>query len=449
MYNCIHERGISMDNAFYLLSLSLSGVKSIKNLIKIDFYQKTIDKNFNPDRFRVKAIYGENGAGKSAIVTAVKIFQDMMTSDMYFSDGKNQAFLDEIVNKKTRKFHFECEFIARIPDNFSVYKYIVEVEKNSDEKFEIASEQLYMKNGNYPNNSYKLVFGSNQGMLTGIACDEGKDLVKEKTANLLKMSSFVQLFLGVFTIDDKIDKGFAANILLCLVFAISIKVYLGREDQHDIYFIKRRFNNLNLNDSSAQELDNLLESVQRYVGVNESLVSKENFARYEGKIAQLTEFIKIFKKDLQTIDIDAKENGNQYVCTLNLNYGTYSINREFESTGVKKLISLFDSFVAAGDGFIVFIDEMDSNLNDIYLCKLVEYFMYYAKGQLCFTTHNLDPMHVLKENKMAIDFLSSDNIVVPWTTSGNASPYNSYRNGMIKNSPFNVDATDFVGILGN
>ena len=133
---------------------------------------------------------------------------------------------------------------------------------------------------------------------------------------------------------------------------------------------------------------------------------------------------------------------------MNLNYGEYSINKEFESTGIKKLIRLFDCFVLASEGGIVFIDEMDSNLNDVYLCKIIEYFMYYGKGQLCFTTHNLDPMSVLKENKNSIDFLSSDNHLVSWTARGNASPENCYKNGMIEDSPFNIDAVDFVGIFG-
>lgn len=48
----------------------------------------------------------------------------------------------------------------------------------------------------------------------------------------------------------------------------------------------------------------------------------------------------------------------------------------------------------------------------------------------------------------AIDFLSGDNNLVQWTSRGNSSPDNCYRNGMIEDSPFNVDATDFIGIFG-
>ena len=74
--------------------------------------------------------------------------------------------------------------------------------------------------------------------------------------------------------------------------------------------------------------------------------------------------------------------------------------------------------------------------------------MYYGKGQLCFTAHNLDPMIVLKENKKSIDFLTDNGKLVSWVKNGNATPDNSYRNGMIEEIPFNIDSTDFMKIFG-
>ena len=158
-------------------------------------------------------------------------------------------------------------------------------------------------------------------------------------------------------------------------------------------------------------------------------------------------FIRIFKKELKHIKVEKKQEGKFYNCELVFNYDGYSVNREFESTGIKKLINLFECLSAASEGEIVFIDEMDSNINAVYLNKMIEYFMYYGKGQLCFTTHNLDPMSVLKDNKNSIEFLSSDNHLVSWKIKGNASPDNYYRNGMIEYSPFNIDSTDFIGLF--
>ena len=110
-----------MDNLVYLLNMTVSGIKSIKKEIRLDFYKKTIDKKFDPNKYRIKAIYGENGCGKSAIITAVKIFQDLMIKDNYLNESKTQVFLDEIINKSTQRFCFSCEFLIDIKSPLSLH----------------------------------------------------------------------------------------------------------------------------------------------------------------------------------------------------------------------------------------------------------------------------------------------------------------------------------------
>ena len=129
-------------------------------------------------------------------------------------------------------------------------------------------------------------------------------------------------------------------------------------------------------------------------------------------------------------------------------YKDYKLDLEFESRGIKKIVQIFNYLDAASSGEIVFIDELDSNINDVYLDKLIEYFAIYGKGQLCFTAHNLSPMSVLKKYKNSICFISSVNTVHSWAKHGNQNPENAYRNGFIEDSPFNVDSSDFLGILG-
>lgn len=445
-----------MENVFYLLNMSISGIKSIKKEVRLDFYKKTVDKDFAPDKYRIKAIYGENGSGKSAIITAVKIFQDIVINDNYLNESNTQAFLDEMINKSAKAFHFECEFLVDVNMSKIVYSYSIDIGKNEDKIYEIQSEVLKMKNGNYANNNYKKIYESKNGELAYINCCENeKRILEKKSVNLLSSHSFINIYITNFnkgildSYEGSEDNELFLHILSCLTLSLLIKVYLAEEDQHELYFLRKWMKQSRLDNQAMQEgIFEYRELTNVLFSVNEKAVYKKYFEEYKKKVDQLTQFIKIFKPELVSIDIDTKENGDQYECELNLNYGDYSINKEFESTGIKKLIRLFDCFVAASTMGIVFVDEMDSNLNDVYLCKLIEYFMYYGKGQLCFTTHNLDPMAVLKENRNSIDFLSSDNHLVSWTSRGNASPENCYKNGMIEDSPFNIDATDFVGILG-
>lgn len=437
-----------MKRLFYLLNLTVSGIKSIKNDIRLDFYKKTIDKKFDPELYKVKAIYGENGSGKSALITAIKIFRKLSLSDNYLSESQNQNFLEEMINKETKFFKFNCEYIVDCSDKKIVYNYSIHLGKNVNGSYEIKYEKLMKKNGNYPNNNYHILFEITEGELNYIDSKEDeKEHIIKKTLNLLSMNSMINLWIFGSNVYSGKSGTLELDMIFCLLFILVINVYLDEEDEHELYFLRKRIKEVDKY-SLGKRVVELQENINIFASVSEKRIDKNDFKNYEKRIGQLTQFIKIFKPNLESIDIDKKEDGTTYVCELVLNYGKYKINKEFESTGIKKLIRLFDCLLRASRMGIVFIDEMDSNLNDVYLCKLIEYFMYYGNGQLCFTTHNLDPMISLKENKNSIDFLTNDNQLIQWTSHGNASPDNFYRNGMIENIPFNIDATDFIGIFG-
>ncbi len=438
-----------MDNLVYLLNVRMSGIKSIKNEIRLDFYKKTVDKNFDPDKFRVKSIYGENGSGKTAIITGIKIFQDLMLSNQYLNESKNQRFLDEIINKETSRFTFGCEYITGEEESYIVYDYNFELEKNNKGDYVIKHESLNLKNGNYPNNNYVNVYECDNGELININCNETvKNIIEKKTFNLLNKNPFMSLYIVDYTSVIEKDKEFSYNIAVMLFLIALINVYINEEDKHDIYFLRKTIRESHEKSSEyINDINEILDTISVYSGFDDNSISKSEFDKYKESVKQLTKFIQIFKRELKSIDIDAKDDGDNYRCELIFNYGNYKVNKEFESTGIKKLVRLYSAFKAANNYGIAFVDEMDSNINDIYLCKLIEYFMYYGKGQLCFTMHNVDPMSLLKQNKNSIDFLSSDNKIVSWVSKGHASPENYYKNGMIENSPFNIDATDFIGIF--
>lgn len=438
-----------MDNLIYLLNVRMSGIKSIKNEIRLDFYKKTVDKNFDPDKFRVKAIYGENGSGKTAIITGIKIFQDLMLSNQYLNESKNQRFLDEIINKETSRFTFGCEYITGEEESYIVYDYNFELEKNNKGDYVIKHESLNLKNGNYPNNNYVNVYECDNGELININCNETvKNIIEKKTFNLLNKNPFMSLYIVDYTSVIEKDKEFSYNIAVMLFLIALINVYINEEDKHDIYFLRKTIRESHEKSSEyIDDINEILDTISVYSRFDDNSISKSEFDKYKESVKQLTKFIQIFKRELKSIDIDAKDDGDNYRCELIFNYGNYKVNKEFESTGIKKLVRLYSAFKAANNFGIAFVDEMDSNINDIYLCKLIEYFMYYGKGQLCFTMHNVDPMSLLKQNKNSIDFLSSDNKIVSWVSKGHASPENYYKNGMIENSPFNIDATDFIGIF--
>ena len=431
---------------FYLLHLKLSGIKNISEEIQIDFYNKVITK-FDPELFKVKAIYGENGSGKTAIVTAINIAKKIMLGPSYLQQAETQTFLHEIVNKKTKEFQMEFEFAIYDDKELSVYQYSFSLRQNVLGNYELFSESLKVIDRYTRNKRFVPIYEVVDGQIIQLDVEEPvSSIVRETTMNMLKNNSLAYMILLNKIPNDEVMLRAAGTIL----FFLSINVYLDEEDMHEMYLINQVISTLQKNGGKhSKELYSVINKQLFYIdSKGRDVVDKKDFPQYRKKVERLQEFIRIFKHDLKTIKIDKRDNGTTYICELILDYGEYTVNREFESTGIKKLIRIFDSLVNADEGRISFIDEIDSNVNSVYLCKIVEYFMNYSKGQLCFTTHNLDVMSELKRNKCSIDFLSTNNKIVSWKVTGNAAPDRYYKNGMIEHSPLNVDAIDFIGAFG-
>ncbi len=431
-----------MKTMVYLLSVWISGIKNIEKEICIDFFGKNIDKKFNPEKNRVKGIYGENGTGKTAIISAVRIVREFIFDNNYLRDPKNQLILSELINKDTREFVFRCSFVTNI-ESFLIFEYEVHFSFDENEEIFVSYESLKYK-CNSSKNKQKTLFICANGEFSCLNIDEMiKKEVVEKSKNLLDRQSALYTVYS-FCVNTEKRNITSSYIAFAVVFFLVMYAHCDKEDIHTDYYQKIRLKELRERLSADGSIRELLNGIP----TNEKRIPLKMFNVYENGIRKLELFVKLFKPELRKIIIEKRINKDHYECELLMDYGKYVINREFESTGIKKIMELFDAFRMAANGFVVFIDEMDSNINDIYLCKIIEYYKLYGAGQLCFTSHNTDPMIVLRENNKSIDFLTRDNRIVPWVKNGHYTPENSYRNGMIEGMPFNIDSSDFVSIFG-
>ena len=435
---------------FYILCLKICGIKNIEEPIAIEFYKKTINKDFDPDKYRIKAIYGENGSGKTAIITAVSLMRKILTNGSYLLDNDTQRSLVELVNKKTRCGNIECEFYVGL-DVKRILRYSVGFEVGEDERFYITEELLEEKKASYSKNKYQTIFRTRNGELIECADSGVLDYLRNKTMNLLDKQSLATSIIRFYEMSQELRSSSTIFSLFVLsIFALTIDVFLDEADNHADYALRERLGRLDEKAIGNNGPDLLRQINSKIIGpmADKKMIPKQVFSEYEEQVKRLCEFVRVFKPELKKIDIEKQDRDAFYQCNLKMVYEGYTLDREFESRGIKKLMDLFDCLDAASSGSVVFIDELDSNIDDVYLDKLIEYFASYGKGQLCFTAHNLSPMTVLKSNKNAISFISSINTVHTWTSNGNYTPENAYRNGFIEDSPFNVDATDFLGILG-
>lgn len=433
-----------MDFATYLLNMRISGIKCIEKEIRIDFYGKSIDKDFNPEKYRIKGIYGENGSGKSAIVAAVDIVRRFIFEENYLRDIQQQSLLNELINKKTKEFSFCCEFITNIESRL-IFEYELKLRlEDSVEEIYVEFESLKYKENSSKNKQKTLFVCENGDFIELNVNEELKQFIEGKTRNLLsKQSALFSIFSIQSENNDK--KNNTMHFVYATIFFLMIRTHFDREDIHKDYLKKKKTKEL-LEKKAPAEI--IIRELLKETNTSDNSVPIDSYKQYKEGIKRLEKFVRLFKPGLKKIDIEKKENKGFYECELLMDYGEYRVSKEFESTGIKKIMDLYNVFELANLGSIVFIDELDSNINDIYLCRILEYFKYYGKGQVCFTSHNTDPMNVLKDNNKSIDFISKDHRIVPWVKNGHYSPDSSYKNGMIMGLPFNIDATDFIGIFG-
>ncbi len=448
----------------YLIKYSVKGTKAIDQLVSLSFYKKIIPKNADTQAYNIKGIYGMNGSGKSGIITSVEILKSLLIDSDYLNNPIVQQNLDAIINKKTSELFMEADYIIkRDQEVIGFYRYNVTLLKGATGRYIISHEGLFTKKATSRSDAMHTIFEVDNGEIITLIEETGRqkfhnDFIN-KTKNLLLTSSACSLFvekflLSVINIDEY---SFVRECLFQLFsFGMKIHVYLDQSDNHREYVAKNALQCPEGTERNKNEINYIISNLLRadndwldVISITHNYISKEVYKTFEKMVNKLYEFLKIFKSDLQGIEIDKKENRDKWVCDLVMVYDSYKIHAEYESTGIKKLIQLFAYLNEMVEGGIVFIDEFDSNIHDVYLCALLEYLMEYGKGQLCFTTHNVGPMDVLKHHKKSIDFLSEDHEIYSWTTSGNYSPSKLYRNGMIEGSPFNIDSIDFIGIFGS
>ena len=439
-----------------LISYSVRGIKNLDEWVGLSFYKKTINKNFSVRGYNLKGIYGANGAGKSAIMSSVKMLKGIICNELHLNNSIVKNQLSSLINKRLGYLEIAVEFLLSLNKRYTLFCYKVRIDKDCNSNcFVIASESLTARNALSHNSGEVCVFNVENGIINSLDInDDYKDYLIDRTKNLLSNSSFASVFIKKIP-RGEVSKGhvnsFDVNVIALYLLGANTSIYIESEDEHTGYYFDEIILNSNRSDALSEigDLTDSLHSLQslqpQELSAGPMPVSKDSLEDFRLEANRLCDFLYIFKPELRSISVDYREDKDYYLCRLVLNYEGYSVDAEFESTGIKKLIKLYSYIKEVVAGKIVFIDELDSNLHDVYFCALLEYLKDYGEGQLCFTTHNIGPMDVLRQNKKSIDFISADHKIHSWTSSGNYSPAKLYKNGMIEGSPFNVDSIDFIG----
>ena len=437
-----------------IIRLEVSGIKGIKDKVTFDFENSTIKKTAF-DEPSIKAIYGTNGSGKTAFITAVDIYTKVCQDGFYLYDADNSVSLRNLINKQSKEFEICVCFVSEWP---YTYVHRIQIDAGKEKPF-IALEEISRIVGRTINGKAETLLRIERSncvaykrVSKGLE-KKADEIVIDSIKKLSEYRSVVSLFSDKLFRDNILDLGFGDKegivnykstfIAIANVRRLSdeIAVYLADSDRH-VEMTAGSF---------IRYADHLKETIQEpnnvYMEKNEIIVPKSQIDAFEKHVRKIQRFVKLFKPSLESISLIKKQDGEKIRCRMEMNYSDYSVDFEYESAGIKSLVSMYDCLERASNGGIGFIDEMDVNINEIYLERLCSYFMKYGKGQLCVTIHNTAPMKVLQKGKHSLDFINCSQQVVSWIKNGAKSPKNDFKDGMIPGIPFNVNDFDFIGVF--
>ena len=429
---------------FYLLEFKLDGIKNIEKEIAISFYKQDIRK-FNRENYNVKGIFGRNGIGKTAIIKGIEILRNIVLDSDYLI--LKSSLLNEIINKKLKECYLSSEFLIIDKNNKKhVFEHSVNL-KIENGKIIITKEIINKKKLDRKEILKTLIIENGKINKEKSNYFKNLDEIEKLSMNLLDRKSIIKLIID--NVEKNIEKEGTNELksekfefIYLYVLYLKVNVFTHSEDSH-YKMVYINFENQNWLDKiyvdyinqEAKKRNILSKTKEKIENLNKNLKRKERF-------------LKLFNPELNKIEFEKKDfDENYYEIEYVFNYKDYKINFEYESMGMKSLFRLFDVLDTVNNGGIVFVDEIDMSIHDLYLNKLIEFFAENGKGQFTFTAHNTSILDTLKKYKNSIDFMTEYQEIKPWIKNGNYSPRKQYLEGMLPNMPYNIEYYDFFEIF--
>lgn len=404
------------DNVVRILEVNLKNYKNISNgTVKMASIE-----NIEDGIGDILGIYGQNGSGKTSIISAIRIIQDMFTGkslpediEEYIMYGQNESQIDSLFYIKNGDKRYKVKYkINLFKDNDDTfikeesidYWYKDNISDDWD-RVKGLIRNLYNKNNILPKyrndellNLYddendfivnkKMKFKDHKSL---IFSDELIDLINEKSKDIgeeYEVLSILKHYAvsNLFIIDNKRLALSDANIVLPMNF----KNYSNNEN------ISMGVMPIGLDNPTYLPRD----------AVNEI----ETSLKASNKV--ISEIIPELRIKLKELKIQTSKSGEEEVLVeLFSCREDIEIPIRYESDGIKKIVAVLHLLIAMFNykSMSVLIDELDSGIFEYLLGEILEILEQRGKGQLIFTSHNLRPLEVLNKNNLVFTTTNTNN----------------------------------------
>ena len=427
---------------FYLLEFKLNGIKNIEKEIAISFYKQDIRK-FNRENYNVKGIFGRNGIGKTAVIKGIEILRNIVLDSDYLI--LKSGLLNEIINKKLKECYLSAEFLVVDKNNKKhIFEHSINL-KIENGKIIITKEIINKKKLDRKEILKTLIIENGKINKNKSNYFKNLDEIEKLSMNLLDRKSIINLIMnniyenyGEMKIED-IGKENLDFIHMHILYH-TINIFTHVEDEYYKIFSPKI--------TDEKWFNEVFFHLMNREGRNKKFIFKDRIEDLEKNLNKKEKFLKLFNPELNKIEFKKKDyDQDYYQIEYIFCYKDYKINFEYESMGMKSLFRLFNVLDTLNNGGIVFVDEIDMSIHDLYLNWLIEFFAENGKGQFTFTAHNTSILDTLKKYKNSIDFMTEYQEIKPWIKNGNYSPRKQYLEGMLPNMPYNIEYYDFFEIF--
>lgn len=383
----------TMENLIRIENIEINGIKNVSHgEIVFKEYSEVLKGNFD-NLTSVLGIYGQNGSGKTTVLEVTKLLKNILVGN------KLPDNFSQFISNQCEEVELSFTFFVQVNECQQLITYSLNI-RLVDEDYEIYHEKITSK-------EYSIDEKKWETQITLVEC-ENKKITLKKLMNKISNDKLIELRVA-----QDIEKGtsFIFNkrnreILLDVLnddnkLSIVLK-YLSSYAKVGLIIIENDvMGSINLTDYASISLYlenkdtlttgkltiNLLESNEMPLKIYENLetVMKQVDIVLHALIPSL--HLKITNQK-QTLLSDGNDGITFDIVSVR---DEKMIPLKYESEGIKRLISVISSMIAAfnNPSVCLMIDEFDSGVFEYLLGEIIEIIDESAKGQFLFTSHNL------------------------------------------------------------
>lgn len=415
-----------------LVRMTESELKNFKNVKYGDIkYVNYANAEYRAElqKSDINGIYGQNGSGKTAVIEALDILQNIMSGETVPYDVYEGMFDERQKMELSTVFLVEC-------DNRK-YKAVYELilQRNREEKqIQIYSENIrYWQRGKSSWNAERNLSFSNPYYDTEAILNNVKTNILSNGKNAISKIRFLETVQNIAVLCAQ------RNISLFFneVFNKALLTEKQNEEERvfsDVVkalfdFARLKFQVVKVNQLGANYSNHFIPVNVHTESENEVMQGciplfingrgefpEIIYHKLENIVAAINVALKSIVSNLsielvKTNEELNKEGVNMVQVEVYSNRDGKRFLTKYESEGIKRIISLLNYLISLynNPGVCLVVDELDAGIFEYLLGELIGVLAEEAKGQLIFTSHNLRIMEKLDKKNIICSTVNPEN----------------------------------------